>query len=164
MSHLSEFGFRNSLMMLIGIKFSYFLCCFKHHGRALVCMPCQSEGFSPKDSTTYECANKCKRGHLCFDSIALRSHKSRGTAMYCKACKEREGKLLTQLRMKNSWKCSCKKMEVGTRAYAALYNNAGHKEHCDLHPRMHGERRWDGQNNGITLADLEFLANQKGKY
>ena len=55
-------------------------------------------------------------------------------------------------------------MEVGTRAYAALYNNAGHKEQCDLHPRMHGERRWDGQNNGITLADLEFLANQKGKY
>jgi len=77
--------------------------------------------------------------------------------------KERAANLLQKLRGKKSWKCSCRRFAVGVRTHAESYNNAGHKEKCDLHPGKHEERRWDGKKTGITMEDLECFIKHKAR-
>ena len=59
--------------------------------------------------------------------------------------------------MPDSWKCTCKKIPKGKRAYAALYENMGHKPKCSLTSVAFAEVRWDGKNKNVTKEDLEFL-------
>ncbi len=74
--------------------------------------------------------------------------------------KNRGARLLTLLRLKDSWRCTCKTILAGQRAHAALYNRL-HKETCSLHRRQYGELRWDGKNKGVTLEDILFLHERK---
>ena len=140
----------------------------------LICLECQNAGYWPKDCETYSCVNGCQWGSLEFDCQRLKNFKSRGTPMVCKKCEarkqedirlqnEREAKLLTMLRAKDAWKCTCKGLKPGFRAYAALNDNWNHAQKCDLTPSYAGERRWDGANKGVTMDDLAFLNSRSKK-
>ena len=76
----------------------------------------------------------------------------------------REASLLKILREKDAWKCTCKGLKAGARAYAALNDNWYHKQNCDSAPTYLGERRWDGANKGITMDDLIFLNSRNKKW
>ena len=132
-----------------------------------MCIECQDNYCSPKDCQTYLCINGHKRGHLAFAPHRLRNFKSRGTPLQCTACLNeaalRETALLRILRQADSWKCTCKKIATGKRAYAALYERLGHKSKCLLSPSYAGERRWDGKNKGVTEEDLQFLHARNSK-
>ena len=140
----------------------------RHDGRLLVCIECQDNYCSPKDCQTYLCINGHKRGHLAFTPDRLKNFKSKGTPLQCTACLNeaalRETALLRILRQADSWKCTCKKIATGKRAYAALYERLGHKSKCLLSPSYAGERRWDGKNKGVTEEDLKFLHAQRSKW
>jgi hypothetical protein len=140
----------------------------RKHKRLLVCKACQGEGYSPRDCTQYSCDNGCTRGHLGFNGKQLENHKGRGGQLRCLKCmqtaQDRVARLVKTLRLPDSWKCTCKKIAAGGRAYAALHNNMGHAEKCLLFPRHFGERRWDGRNNGVTQEDLQFLVAEKSKW
>ena len=121
----------------------------RNGGRSRVCIECENNYCSPKDCQTYLCINGHKRGHLAFTPDRLKNFKSRGTPLQCTAClndaAQRETALLRILRQADSWKCTCKKIATGKRAYAALYERLGHKSKCVLSPSYAGERRWDGK-------------------
>ena len=71
--------------------------------------------------------------------------------------KEREAQLLKKLHTKDSWKCTCKGLKKGQRAYAALNDNWNHAQKCPLTPNYAGDKRWDGANKGVTMENLAFL-------
>ena len=135
-------------------------------------MVCQDLGYSPKDCTTYNCSRGCEKGHLQFDRKQLEHMKDRGGPLLCKGCAEkdrtREASILARLRMPGSWKCTCKRISRGRRAYAALNENIGHrpdgKNKCPLSPVAFGAVRWDGKNNGVTTADLQFLVDRGSQW
>ena len=138
------------------------------HNRRRVCKECENKGYSPKDCTTYRCINGHELGHLAFSPDRLNNFKRKKTPLQCTACvdeaAQRETALLKILRQPNSWKCTCKKIAAGRKAYAALYERLGHKTKCLLTPTCAGECRWDGKNNGVTEEDLKFLHARKSKW
>ena len=140
----------------------------KHHSRTAVCCGCQHCGFSPKDGTKYECCKGHSRGHKAFAFQDLNNWKRRGQPLLCLLCKKRVADLLTTLRHKDVWRCTCRHNPgVGKRAYAAVHGQ-WHEPRCRLTPTRAGEERWDGKNMTppITKEDLQFLAegrNQQGK-
>ena len=77
--------------------------------------------------------------------------------------KTRETALLKVLRDRDAWKCNCKSLKVGMRAYAALNDNWNHAQKCALAPSFFGDRRWDGANKGVTIEDLTFLNSRDPK-
>ena len=87
--------------------------------------------------------------------------------MLCLECrnvdKQREADLLKKLRMPHAYKCTCRKLKAGERAYDTLNHNCDHKQKCLLSPGWYGDRRWDGSNVGVTLADLKWLHTRKSK-
>ena len=108
-----------------------------------------------------------------FEKNALRHYKdpSRGAKLCCQLCKAgstnslaaakvRQTNLLSILRQPDAYKCTCKRIPRGQKAYHAL-NNRIHSERCGLFPKSMGEKMWDGKNKGITLVDLRFLLDRK---
>ena len=80
--------------------------------------------------------------------------------MICDKCDARERNLKARLRQKDAWRCTCKRIAHGQKAYAALHGRV-HAERCQLYPTTLGEERWDGKNlaeRPVTRNDLEFLA------
>ena len=77
---------------------------------------------------------------------------------------KKESTLLDLLRAPDAWKCTCKQIPAGRRAYAALNQNMNHKGKCKLAPAEFGEQRWDGKNKGVTREDLQFLVARKSKW
>ena len=59
--------------------------------RKRVCLECSTLGYSPKDCTTYACANGCQFGHMKFDKYVLRRGK-KGGLLTCEPCRERQSK------------------------------------------------------------------------
>ena len=137
--------------------------------RKIVCLTCEANFFSPKNCEPFPCKRGCERGHLAYDRKALEHYKERGSPMLCKTCtdsdkakdKAREDDLLRRLHLKDSYKCTCRRIPKGMRAYAALNYNMGHKESCKLFPAVSGEKRWDGSNKDVSKADLEWLLQRK---
>ena len=140
----------------------------KKQNRLIVCKECEKKGYSARDSTTYLCRNGCRLGHNAYDRNALKHHKSRGNPLLCCHCmntaKTRETTLLETLRAPDAWRCTCRAIKAGERAHAALHPTWLHKQTCALAPAAYGERRWDGKNKGITLADLAFLLERNSKW
>ena len=136
--------------------------------RNVVCRSCQDRGYSPKDCSKYQCSKGHECGHLAFLATDLANSKRKQTAPICQNCKRRVQNLLTILKNKEAWRCTCKfKPTAGKKAYVALYDKR-HEPRCQLTPTRAGEERWDGKNMmpPISKADLEFLAqgrNQQGK-
>ena len=95
-------------------------------------------------------------------------HKARGGPLMCNDCsttaQKKESTLLDLLRAPDAWKCTCKQIPAGKRAYAALNQNMNHKGKCKLAPAAFGEQRWDGKNKGVTREDLQFLVARKSKW
>ena len=65
--------------------------------------------------------------------------------------------LLGLLRRKDAWRCTCKKIPAGKKAYAALHERI-HEKKCILTPCRAGEECWDGKNLAVTIEDWKFLA------
>ena len=97
------------------------------------------------------------KNRIAFDNMKRRD----GQALLCDACrqkdKDKELRLKKLLKGATAWRCKCKKIAPGRRAYASLHERL-HSDRCDLSPTYAAEKRWDGKNVGVTLADLEFLA------
>ena len=110
-------------------------------------------GYSPKDTTSYDCKSGCRRGHLQFDRNNLAKHKSRADQLTCSTCadaeQKREAEIRKKLRAKGAWKCNC--------------NHTFHTEKCQLHSSRFGDRRWEGRNMGVTEEDLQLLAKRRRK-
>ena len=70
--------------------------------------------------------------------------------------------LLRTLRHKDSWRCTCKKAKQPAqkmRAKSAI-EGKNHDPKCMLTRTSFGEKRWDGKNMGITLEQLQYLADR----
>ena len=69
--------------------------------------------------------------------------------------------LLRTLRHKNSWRCTCKTTQPARnmKAKSAIAGKS-HDPKCMLQRTFFGERRWDGKNLGITLEQLQYLADR----
>ena len=69
--------------------------------------------------------------------------------------------LLRTLRQKDSWRCTCKNTQPAPkmRAKSAIAGKS-HDPKCMLQRTFFGERRWDGRNLGITLEQLQYLADR----
>ena len=146
----------------------------RHHGQQSVCTRCEAVGLSPRSVQLYMC-DQCSQtyGHMKFNKTALENSKRQGrtTKLCCEKCRNesmsssaeahvRQRTLLSTLRQKDAWKCTCKgRIAHKHKAYHAL-NQRSHTERCELHPASMGEKRWDGKNKGITLDDLRFLLDR----
>ena len=71
-------------------------------------------------------------------------------------------KALKLLRLPDSWRCRCKRIDGGRKAHAALHEKI-HRDQCPLTPTFAREERWDGHNTGVTKEDLLLLA-RSSKY
>ena len=128
-------------------------------------------------------------GHLKFTNTALLRHKrnaASGTPFRCVDCtgestSQRGTKrsldastpktetrddydvknLLRTLRHKSSWRCTCKGTQPAAkmRAQSAIAGK-NHDAKCMLQRTGFGERRWDGKNMGISLEQLQYLADR----
>ena len=69
--------------------------------------------------------------------------------------------LLRTLRHKDSWRCTCKTTQPARkmRAKSAIAGKS-HDPECMLTRTVFGEKRWDGKNLGITLEQLQYLADR----
>ena len=69
--------------------------------------------------------------------------------------------LLRTLRQKDSWRCTCKTTQPARkmRAKSAIAGKS-HDPKCMLQRTVFGERRWDGKSLGITLEQLQYLADR----
>ena len=69
--------------------------------------------------------------------------------------------LLRTLRQKDSWRCTCTNTQPAPkmRAKSAIAGKS-HDTKCMLQRTVFGERRWDGKNMGITLEQLQYLADR----
>ena len=69
-------------------------------------------------------------------------------------------RLLHKLRSKAAWRCTCKttRPAPSMRAKSAIEGKR-HDPKCMLQRTIGGERRWDGKNMGVTLAQLKYLAD-----
>ena len=145
-----------------------------HAGQRSVCASCAGVGLSPRDAQRYPCS-QCGNayGHMKFNKVALADFKrpGRDAKLSCEQCKlaatdravaakVRQTRLLSILKRKEAYRCTCKPIPRGQRAYHALYLQV-HTESCRLHPNKMGEKVWDGKNEGITLDDLRFLCERK---
>ena len=122
------------------------------HGRLRVCVTCQENGISPMDINTYTCSGCGQRGHNKFNKKALNNHKNpaRSTPIVCFDCSERHDRIQKAIRSEGSLRCTCPG-KVKDRVH--LPGN----EKCDLYPKHMGEKRWPGQNAGVTEDDLRFI-------
>ena len=70
--------------------------------------------------------------------------------------------LLRTLRHKDSWRCTCKKaMQPAQKMRAkSAIEGKNHDPKCMLTHTSFGEKRWDGKNMGITLEQLQYLADR----
>ena len=69
--------------------------------------------------------------------------------------------LLHTLRQKNSWRCTCKTTQPAQKMKAkSAIAGKSHDPKCMLQRTFFGERRWDGKNLGITLEQLQYLADR----
>ena len=69
-------------------------------------------------------------------------------------------RLLHKLRSKAAWRCTCKTTRPAPRMRAkSAIEGKRHDPKCMLQRTIVGERRWDGKNMGITLAQLKYLAD-----
>ena len=116
----------------------------------VICKECAEKGCTSRDPTKYKCMGPCQAqlGRERFEKNQLKNFiKQRLKTIVCTAClKEedaRERRIKATLRAKDAWKCTCKKLI--------------HTEKCHLYPKTHGEKRWPGQNKGITEEGLAFL-------
>ena len=133
--------------------------------------------------------NPHKAGHLKFTHAALTRHKKNAASLIpfcCVDCtdepKAAKGEkrahtaaaettempenhnaksLLQTLRSKESWRCTCKRTQPAPkmRAKSAIAGKS-HDPKCMLQRTMFGEKRWDGKNLGITLQQLQYLAER----
>ena len=121
----------------------------KWHKRHAVCLRCAERGFSPRDTTSYNCQGCGEKGHLKFNRDHLKNFKRHGTLgmLQCVDCIARLRGLNKILQEKKAWRCTCKQGDHD-------FSN----EKCTLYPRKAGEKRWAGKNLGVTEADLIFRA------
>ena len=69
--------------------------------------------------------------------------------------------LLRTLRHKDSWRCTCKATRPAPKMKAkSAIAGKSHDAKCMLQRTGFGERRWDGKNMGITLEQLQYLADR----
>lgn len=105
--------------------------------------------------------------------------KRRGALADCIPCQDRKTKLLKILRRRSAWKCKCPRVKNHYEKFhgikfprrhwfvAAWFRTlqGGHPEpSCPLKPRVAGEERWEGQNEGVTKEDMEFLLKSLGQW
>ena len=125
----------------------------RKHDRALVCLECQSKGFSPKELKSYTCGVCGDLGHLKFDPQSLRNYKTRSDKLLCKICKGKNTRLKQTLKCTlakpNAWKCTC----PGGSIHKA---NRVLNEKCGLYPSRAGEKRWPGGNVCFDEEDWLF--------
>ena len=120
--------------------------------RRSVCSSCQAIGVSPKDVTIYRCQGCGDRGHPKFSTDTLRNARrpDRDDALVCDDCIVRRQRIQKVLRARDSLTCTCP-------GPAKERRHLPSNEKCTLNPRHFGNRRWPGQNLGVTQEDLHFL-------
>ena len=135
--------------------------CTKTHD----CSVCQNtlptSGFPPTQlkNSTRNVTLRCTACHICKGcQKSLSALAFKASSYRCKACvanveyelRSKERRIQRALKAKDAWRCTCHKVT--------------HSQRCQLFPVFAGERRWLGKNTGVTLEDLEFLAQlQKTK-
>ena len=139
----------------------------RQYDRKLVCMDCVKDGYSPKDCRAYQCSYGEERGHLKFNSQALRDFKRRGGRQpTCIPCEQRKEVLFKKLYSKGAWRCKCPKERNSSEKRRKLSRHhwffhantrACHELFCPLYPQADREKRWEGKNKGITEMDMNFL-------
>ena len=130
----------------------------KYNSRRRVCLGCAADGYSPRDTQAYPCAECGLRGHLKFSSQKLKDYKcqERRATLICKDCVARHNDIRTRLEEKHSWRCSCpgKIHNPGmVRDRMGLPKN----QKCILHQDVIRKDRWAGKNKGVSLEDLQFF-------
>ena len=92
-----------------------------------------------------------KKGHLKFARHRLKNSKKpdRDSNMECIDCNNRHKEILNRLRAKISMRCTCPGKQA-TRQHVPKYIK------CELFPLYHGDKRWPGKNNEVTLEDFQF--------
>ena len=158
--------------------------------RKLVCLECQTLGYSPRDCQSYFCngsetTGSHEVGHLKFTHVDLKRAKKNVASkipLCCVDCKlepanqrghkrplaegEEHGNynvraLLQTLRQKGSWRCTCKSAQPAPKMKAkSALAGKYHDAKCMLQCTVYGEKRWDGKNMGITLEQLRYLADR----
>ena len=154
----------------------------KTHDRKLVCLACQAIGCSPRDCKIYLCAGS--ESTDAHEAGHGERHKRNPTSIISLRCTDCTGcttfqrghkrplhpdddekydvqKLLRTLRHQSAWRCTCKNTQPApkTRAKSALAGKA-HDAKCMLQRVAYKEQRWDGKNVGVTLDQLQYLADQ----
>ena len=135
--------------------------CTKTHDCSVCQRTLPTSGFPPTQlkNSTRNVTLRCTACHICrgcqkpLSALAFKASSAR-----CKACvanveyelRSKERRIQRALKAKDAWRCTCHKVT--------------HSQRCQLFPVFAGERRWRGKNKGVTLEDLEFLAQlQKTK-
>ena len=121
------------------------------HGRRRVCLACCANGCSPRDVELYPCAECGERGHLKFQSMALRNYKrpDRSSTLVCTDCITRHSNIQKLLRERKSLRCTCPGKQAD-RQHLPGY------EKCALYPQFAGDQRWPGMNNKVSREDYLF--------
>ena len=102
-------------------------------------------GFNALDTASYKCNRSGRKyGHLLFDPQQIKNHKFREDPITCRDCRTREKAIIRKLNSAGAWRCTCRSL-------------LGHSEKCKLYPKRIGERRWPGQNKGVTEEDWLFV-------
>ena len=114
----------------------------ENHKRALVCLACADQGYSPKDTTGYECSGCGVRyGHLSFNPVSLCRHKGDAQQhLHCQVCLAKKNDIGLKLRQPGAWKCTCPRQE-----------HMATNEKCNLFSPL--QPRWPGGNRGVSRDD-----------
>ena len=122
----------------------------KHMNRdsTLVCKDCRSQGFLPRDLTTYTC-RRCRRdlGVGKFDNGQIQNFKYHAyERLECTECSEQTTKILRELH---------KQMQGSNRICRCQCRI--HQNKCPLTPIIFGEKRWPGSDGAISADDRKFF-------
>ena len=159
-----------------------FLAC-----QAIGCSPRDCTTYGCAGSVT---TDPHQAGHLKFTKAALDRHKKNAASVIPFRCVDCTGQptaqrgqkrpiqpstqeskkqddydvstLLRTWRHKDSWRCTCKKAMQPARKMRAksAIEGKSHDPKCMLTRTSFKERRWDGKNMGITLDQLQYLADR----
>ena len=113
-----------------------------------VCKDCEERGYSPRDVKSYECCGCGPRGHLKFASHQLTHHIQRQSGLLCIECTRRDTKIRKILALAGSFRCTCPNARRG--------QHLASNEKCALYPSYAGQKKWPGQNKGVSREDHDF--------
>ena len=121
-------------------------------GRKLICPSCVAKGCTSRTTRLNPCSS-CKelKGIEKFDKKQWNHYEENRNTLVCTDCAKRNLIKLKHLRslvQKSKLKCKCN-------------NRVGHGERCPLFGTSFGDRRWPGQDTGVSDADQKKLHEQK---